>query len=367
MRSSALTRISRRDAVLAIGLAMLSHGCEKRAVPPDANVTPAPSPAPSPAPPPVPIVASFASLSGDVLQVERVRWEVGYTLATLAKLVYEEDELAQVFQAKKIGATRVEPISNGLSHGLVASDDRAVVIAFRGTTVRADWLTNGTIISRRFPDGRVHRGFYDATDAVYKDVIAETIKQGGRDKVIWVTGHSLGGAMAAACGYRLLTEKGMRPRGVVTFGQPLLFGRSYAQTMLNEFKDEYVRFVNRYDKVSRLLPNYIHAGARVHLFEDHFDLREPQLAYSKAPGAPPTAAPDYHFFEDDPELQPMTDAEFQAFEKELRAEQSPATATPGVYGAGFWSVLEPHSMDTYLERIQMQGQQAIARSRIGTD
>jgi len=284
-------------------------------------------------------------------------------LGTVAKLVYEEDELTQVFQAKKIGATRVEPISNGLSHGLVASDDRAVVIAFRGTTIKADWLTNGTIISRRFPDGRVHRGFYDATDAVYKEVIAETIKQGGRDKAVWVTGHSLGGAMAAACSHRLLTEKGLRPRGVVTFGQPLLFGRSYAQAMLNEFKDEYVRFVNRYDKVSRLLPNYIHAGARVHLFDDHFDLGEPQLAYSKVPGAPATAPPDYQFYEDDPELQPMTDAEFQAFQEELKAEQAPAAAPPGVYGAGFWSVRESHSMDTYLERIQTRGQQAIARAK----
>ena len=88
------------------------------------------------------------------------------------------------------------------------------IVAFRGTVSIGNALTDvETALIRHdiFP-GMIHFGFARAADAVYPTVRV-LVAALGRGLPIWVTGHSLGGAMASLVAHRLLTE-GFPVRGL---------------------------------------------------------------------------------------------------------------------------------------------------------
>lgn len=343
-------------------LCVLCAGCNSQK-----GTTPAPTPAvtrdqETPIPNPAPILtASMSCLSPDHSFPGEVAWDTALTLGILSNAVYfDGDQLKNPIE--EIGATDIVPISQGLSHAVVASDSGAVAIAFRGTNQAADWLTNTQIMRHTVTDGSVHQGFYGAVDLIFEKVFAEAIRQGADKKAVWITGHSLGGAMAATFAYRAVIEKNLDVNGVVTFGQPLLFSNSVAQVMLNRFALKYVRFVNNWDPVTRLLPNYHHAGSRVHLTADGYQFRKPQISYSASPDAT-EPAPVLPFVEE-AELRPMSDEEYESFQKQLQSEQEappppPVTQSPppGIVAAAamYVPLLTPHRMGTYLDHLRNIG------------
>lgn len=297
---------------------------------------------------------SMGALAQPISKGGELAWSSALTLAKISNLAYEDGKKLTE-PVKSLGATQVRQITKGRSYGVVASNDQAVVVGFRGTSKAVDWLTNGKIIGRRVNNGEMHAGFYEAVAAIYKQVFNESMRQGGDKKPLWVTGHSLGGAMAAVFAYRILIEKGLNPSGVVTFGQPLLFSEKLAQVMLDHFDTRYVRFVNAWDPITRLLPNYEHAGERIHLTNNGFTVRKPMLALSLRPGDPSS----HHliFSEDDEGLQTMSEAEFQQFLQQLKdaqAEPGPVQGT-SVGLLNKLPFLHAHSMDTYVERVESNG------------
>ena len=122
------------------------------------------------------------------------------------------------------------------------------IVAFRGTVSIGNALTDvETALIRHdiFP-GLVHLGFARAAEAVYPTVRA-LLTALDRDLPIWVTGHSLGGAMATLVAHRLAHE-GFPVRAVYTYGSPRPGDRN--------FRDAYrlpnYRFVNDNDLVPHL-------------------------------------------------------------------------------------------------------------------
>jgi putative lipase involved disintegration of autophagic bodies len=63
--------------------------------------------------------------------------------------------------------------------------------------------------------GKVHRGFKEALDEVWPDLLPYIRKLAEKGCKIWVTAHSLGGALAILCGGRYGNAQ-----GVYTFGSP---------------------------------------------------------------------------------------------------------------------------------------------------
>jgi hypothetical protein len=309
---------------------------------------------------------SFACLSEPLSKTNGIPWQVALTLAEISKMTYDEGN-HQISSIKKLGAKVVQPIAKGLSHGTVASNDKAVVIGFRGTNVAADWLTNSEIIGLHVGDGKIHRGFFRVVDAIYKEVFDEAIRQGAKNKIVWITGHSLGGAMAMVFAHRGTTENQLAPEGIVTFGQPLAVSGSLAQFFLDTFNTRYIRFVNSWDAVPRLLPNYRHAGSRVYMKEGSYVFRKPMMAFSAAgpPDEPIAAenpaseAPTYVFVENEKELEPMSQEQFVEFQDQLRIENAPpAVGVAGAGPVGAFSIpwYEAHLMSLYIERIKEFGE-----------
>ena len=222
---------------------------------------------------PGPIVADKKPV--DLLRSEwdsksQIDWDVAAALALLSKTAYEKDDELMGFVATGMGFTSCQSFNraNSAAHALVADD--VVVIAFRGTEFNslADWKTDAYI--RFFKDpflGNVHTGFNKAYEDLRGDV--EKVLQQSAGKTIWVTGHSLGGAMAVICATRIKQERLGQPR-IVTFGQPRVGDKAVATWIDRAFPNSYQRFVNDNDVVARLpysnwLFPYSDAGRFIHL------------------------------------------------------------------------------------------------------
>ena len=142
----------------------------------------------------------------------------------------------------------LRPFECDTFHGFVAAQPGMAIVAFRGTVSIGNFLTDAEAALVRhglFP-GLVHYGFCRAVDAVYP-AVRSMLSSYPRDWRIWVTGHSLGGAMASLVSHRLASD-GFPVRAVYTFGSPRAGDR--------KFRDAYrlpnYRFVNDNDLVPHL-------------------------------------------------------------------------------------------------------------------
>src|SRR5207247_6350802 len=73
--------------------------------------------------------------------------------------------------------------------------DSAVFVSFRGTSQVRNWLSNLDVFMTPGPWGKVHRGFLRALDELYPRIV-QTLAALARPTRVWVTRHSLGGALA---------------------------------------------------------------------------------------------------------------------------------------------------------------------------
>ena len=85
-----------------------------------------------------------------------------------------------------------------------------------------NWVTNFNLGARARD---VHRGFEDAVDAVWSDVAA-ALK--GAEQPLFITGHSLGGALAIIAAERLRRELKIEATAVYTFGAPRVGSAAFA-------------------------------------------------------------------------------------------------------------------------------------------
>ncbi|MBL7130891.1 MAG: lipase family protein [Candidatus Omnitrophica bacterium] len=148
------------------------------------------------------------------------------------------------------------------TEAFVAVRKNIIILAFRGTQTKTDWQTDFNIKLVKSKAGRVHRGFKNALSYVWKD-IKHTIRlfQNAR-QTLWVTGHSLGGALATLAVDRL-TDEGFDIHGLYTFGQPRVGDRVFARRFNRKIKHHAFRFVNDEDIVTRVPPRafgYRHIG-----------------------------------------------------------------------------------------------------------
>lgn len=87
------------------------------------------------------------------------------------------------------------------------------IVDIAGAVPAHDWAPNGMSDM-----ARIHSGFKESVDVVYGDLVKRVKENGNRP--VFLTGHSLGGALALLCAYKLRAVDQVNVRGVYTFAAP---------------------------------------------------------------------------------------------------------------------------------------------------
>lgn len=198
-----------------------------------------------------------------------------FVMASMAQLAYDRYELGgkakELFEEKlKSGGFTLVAIFNSDetdTQAFLAKNDEYAVLSFRGTEVtkKQDVITDAKAAKISLIEGRVHRGFLDAYKSIRKD-IRQALK-GVLGMPIYITGHSLGAALATVATKMLENEQVGETKAYLreyiaacyTFGSPRVGNQGFDE----KFKSAVYRVVNTTDIVTvvpLLTMGYIHVG-----------------------------------------------------------------------------------------------------------
>ncbi len=165
-------------------------------------------------------------------------------------------------------------------------DKPIAILAFRGTepSQRADVLADLKVWKTDLEEhawpaawGSAHQGFVEAFESVEPLLLKKLAELEGTGVKLYVTGHSLGGALATLAAARIMRARNdgmpIELAGVVTFGSPRVGDKEFAATFRATAEKLGVR-VERYrngnDLVTGIpgaLIEYEHVGTLAHLLE----------------------------------------------------------------------------------------------------
>jgi hypothetical protein len=191
-------------------------------------------------------------------------------LALASDLAYlPEAEAAPLFKAELGLDARL--IAAGNTQVYLAVNDQHILVAFRGTelpnTIEGlkDTLLTDALNLLMVPEGRLgtdfaaagvgarfHKGFIAALGTVWdpllKAVEAELKKS---ERPLWITGHSLGGALALLAAW-LFHRKFLSVHQVYTYGAPMIGNAAASAAFDKEFEGKIFRYINPGDPVPKL-------------------------------------------------------------------------------------------------------------------
>ena len=180
-------------------------------------------------------------------------WRLAF-FAEVSALAYHDGTRAKR-ELKALGFTKYKFLENDGAQCHIFSNEDNTVIAFRGTEpkelsdIKADLLA---VKRKSRTEGYVHLGFKLELRKLWPDIEALINKD---KRSLWITGHSLGGAMATLCASRLEDKSPC----LYTYGSPRVGGREFRDGMLVE----HYRVVNNNDVVTSVPPwfmGYRHHG-----------------------------------------------------------------------------------------------------------
>jgi hypothetical protein len=137
------------------------------------------------------------------------------------------------------------------TQALLASTDEFVVLAFRGTEstspkdIKSDVKANKVVCPS---GGMVHEGFSSAYEQISLEVENNLKLPANSNKPLFITGHSLGGALATIAAKRITHEGGIA--ACYTFGSP----RVGDAVWMSSIKTPLYRIVNAADCVTMMPP-----------------------------------------------------------------------------------------------------------------
>ena len=186
-------------------------------------------------------------------------------LAEASTLVYADEAFVKQ-RFSEAGLKRIKFFNRSGTQCFIAANNQFAIVAFRGSEIWkrnerfdpsqmiADFKTNIDIrLSDWIRGGRVHSGFKAALDDVWEEMLPEIKILEAQGIKIWVTGHSLGAALATLAADRLQDVQGL-----YTFGSP----RVGDQEFQSRFQLKAFRVVNGNDIVTSMPAKnpYHHVG-----------------------------------------------------------------------------------------------------------
>jgi triacylglycerol lipase len=288
---------------LKIRNALTMCACNKTGIRPkrDAKMTPKiiPTELDLLIPPVSPTAYKYFAQTGDRVTFEpratALNWANVWWLAECALLAYCNEH--EVTKGLKGTGLEAQPFRFENYQAYLIWDASKVIVAIRGTDLpkaktsgaftesAMDWIYNLDVRLTAWPtvngDAHVHAGFLRAATGLFNEIAARVNElTGGGQRALWLTGHSLGGALATLCAHMFGTVQ-----GVYVFGSPRVGDTAFAA----HYDRPLWRFSNSHDAVvtvppkvpllSLLTRQYQHAGQSVWFDTNH------AMSYGESPYA----------------------------------------------------------------------------------
>lgn len=143
--------------------------------------------------------------------------------------------------------------------GFILESSREIIAAFRGTRSTTDWITDIMAAQKTFiyvqEDCLTHKGFTNMY-ASARDGILAALSKLPPAKPLYITGHSLGGALATLCAIDTAANSAFRSPIVYTYGSPRVGDPAFADTYASYIRSCY-RYANLFDIVTYTPPTVL--------------------------------------------------------------------------------------------------------------
>jgi|TARA_B110000438_G_C15819586_1_gene653715 triacylglycerol lipase len=139
----------------------------------------------------------------------------------------------------------------------IAGNEQDIVVVFRGSDDVNDWFANFQAVHDPGPLTKTHEGFQDALFPSVIQVTNSIDHMNDNEQRIWVTGHSLGGALCSLYA-AMMFEAGYTVYGIYTFASPRpgddALATALDHEMMTQGKGPHHRVMNEKDVVPHLPP-----------------------------------------------------------------------------------------------------------------
>lgn len=186
-----------------------------------------------------------------------------------------EESLSQTEDAIRTGVTAVVNVGRKVEvfYGFLLESEEDSILVFRGTQRTAEWIGNIYAVQQDYIDpntgnslGRIHTGFRRIADTIINPLAVDAVKQINPNKPCYVSGHSLGSALATILALDIaLAVPELQPMlQVYVYASPRVgnpeFVRNYAKILPNSF-----RITNLADPIPTMPPTkmraeFVHVG-----------------------------------------------------------------------------------------------------------
>ncbi|MWV42150.1 DUF2974 domain-containing protein [Paenibacillus sp. HJL G12] len=141
--------------------------------------------------------------------------------------------------------------------GFILESPEEIIIAFRGTSSTMDWISDAIASQKNFKyikeDCLTHRGFTDIYSSARNQLMAALAKL-SPDKTLYVTGHSLGAALATLCAVDIAANTAFRSPILFTYGSPRVGDPAFVNAFSKYVQNSY-RTANLFDIVTHAPPS----------------------------------------------------------------------------------------------------------------
>lgn len=172
-----------------------------------------------------------------------------YKLLDLIAYDNEEEEKKLKSELALLNLKLEKTFDKNGTQAMIISSDKFYALAFRGTETTSIKDIKTDLDAKQIKcetEGKMHRGFYNAFNDVRVE-IQKYIDENLEDKPLFITGHSLGGALATVATKKLKYEK---MAACYTYGSPRVGNEAW----MLEIKSPVYRLVNSADPVTMLPP-----------------------------------------------------------------------------------------------------------------
>lgn len=200
----------------------------------------------------------------------------------LANLVVEAYTKVEDYDVSKFNLEMITTLDNEKTdiQGFVAKDKNKLYISFRGANTVKDYLRDVDVLYENYPPSKrfffkpkVHKGFFDGYLSVKNDILNAVLSNSDVD-TLYITGHSMGSALAVYCAFDLTREFKHKDFNIIlyTFGCPEVGNGSFVKRFKKHVKTSY-RVVNDEDIVSKInLPGFSHVPTLVLITEHEIQI-----------------------------------------------------------------------------------------------